>query len=87
MSYKTEELVSSSVVVRNFASYLDKVASHKIDKVAILKNNKIQGILISPETYDYFDWLLEEIEINNNKEKLKKEIQKSADSGVSDLVI
>ena len=35
----------------------------------------------------YFDDLLEDIEIEVNREKLQKQFQESANSGLSDLVI
>ncbi len=87
MSYKTEELVSSSVVARNFGAYLSKISSNELEKIAVLKNNKIQAVIVSPEMYQQFEDFLEDMEIINNRDKLQKEMQESSASGLSDLVI
>lgn len=70
-NYTTEELVSSSVISKNFGRYLSKISNNEIDKIWVLKNNKLDAVIISGETYDFFQDLFEHIEIYNSiKERL-----------------
>jgi PHD/YefM family antitoxin component YafN of YafNO toxin-antitoxin module len=65
-TYSTEELVSSSVISKNFWAYLSKISNNEIDKIWVLKNNKLDAVIISIETYDFFQELYEHIEIYNS---------------------
>lgn len=59
----------------------------------VLHNNKDIGIVVGWALYQkiknsrYFDDLLEEMEIEANREVLQKTLQESAESGMSDFVI
>lgn len=63
MSYKTEELVSSSEITKNFDKYMSKLSSGDLEKIAVLKNNKIQAVIISPKIYEQMQDFLEHMEI------------------------
>ncbi|MDD3301997.1 MAG: hypothetical protein PHN31_00435 [Candidatus Gracilibacteria bacterium] len=65
-NYTTEELVSSSVISKNFGAYLSKISNNEIDKIGILKNNKLDAVIIPVETYEYFQDLFEHMEIYNS---------------------
>lgn len=70
-TYSTDELVSSSVISKNFWAYLSKVSNNEIEKIWVLKNNKVDAVIIPVETYEYFQDLFEHIEIYNSiKERL-----------------
>ncbi len=86
-TYSTEELVSSSKLVKNFWWYLEKISNNQFEKIGILKNNKLEAVIISPETYDLFEDFLEDIEISKNRVRLKREMEESKKSGLSNLVI
>jgi len=64
-----------------------------IDYATVLHNNKDIGMIIGGDLYKklaeshYFDDLLEDMEMEANREVLQKSLQESADSGSSDLVI
>ena len=62
-SYAVEELVSSSNLVKNFSSYVSKVKNHEVEKIWILKNNKLDAVLISPQQYEMFEEMMEHFEI------------------------
>lgn len=71
-TYSIEELVSSTILVKNFSSYLTKIKNHEINKVWILKNNKLDAVLISKEDYDRVFDILEHIEIYDSiKDRIK----------------
>jgi hypothetical protein len=46
-TYSTEELVSSSIISKNFGKYLSKISNKEIDKIGILKNNKLDAVILS----------------------------------------
>ena len=50
--YGREEIMSSSEVVRNFGSVLTSVARHKREKVAIVRNNRLEAVLIAVDVYE-----------------------------------
>ena len=62
-SYAMEELVSSSNLVKNFSSYVSKVKNHEVEKIWILKNNKLDAVLISSQQYEMFQEMMEHFEI------------------------
>jgi PHD/YefM family antitoxin component YafN of YafNO toxin-antitoxin module len=51
-SYARDEIMSSSEVVRNFGTVLTSVAQHKRAKVAIVRNNKLEAVLLSMDVYE-----------------------------------
>lgn len=46
VSYKPNELMSSTDVAKNFGAVLSKLASHELDKIGVLKNNKLDFVLM-----------------------------------------
>jgi len=51
-TYAREEIMSSSEVVRNFGSVLASIAGHKRDKVAIIRNNRMEAVLVPIDEYE-----------------------------------
>ena len=41
VSYATNELIPSSDFAKKFGSYLGQIREHTVEKLAILKNNKV----------------------------------------------
>ena len=69
VQYIKEEIISSSVVSRQFGSILDKIQSHELEKVAVIRNNKMEAVIISLEEYEALNnmqELLEDMEIYNS---------------------
>jgi PHD/YefM family antitoxin component YafN of YafNO toxin-antitoxin module len=57
--YGREEIMSSSEVVRNFGSVLTSVAKHKREKVAIVRNNKLEAVLVAIDVYEAMERMCE----------------------------
>lgn len=66
-SYGREEIMSSSEVVRNFGSVLTSVAQHKRDKIAIVRNNRLEAVLLAVDVF-------EQMEKTCEKARLDKEM-------------
>lgn len=66
--YSQDELASSTDISKQFGHYLSNVSSGVIEKLAILKNNKIEAVMIPASIYESLMNLLDEQE---NEEILK----------------
>lgn len=51
-TYASNELVSSSEVAKKFGSYLAQIANSSIEKLAVLKNNKVEAVMLSKDNYE-----------------------------------
>lgn len=50
--YAREEIMSSSEVVRNFGAVLSSVVQHRFEKVAIMRNNRLEAVLVAADVYE-----------------------------------
>lgn len=50
--YAREEIMSSSEVVRNFGAVLSSVVRHQREKVAIIRNNHLEAVLVAADVYE-----------------------------------
>lgn len=62
VTYAANELVSSSELAKKFGTYLSQLNSHTVDKFAILKNNKVEAVLVSKDEYEAMSEALKKIE-------------------------
>jgi PHD/YefM family antitoxin component YafN of YafNO toxin-antitoxin module len=52
ITYTKEEIIPSSAVSRNFGEILNKLSTQKLAKVAVIRNNKIEAVILPIETYE-----------------------------------
>jgi len=52
IAYTSQELVSSSDFSKKFGTYLAQLKTNMVDKIAILKNNNIEAVLVSKDDYE-----------------------------------
>ena len=72
VAYSQNELASSTDISKQFGHYLSNVSNGKVEKLAILKNNKIEAVIIPTAIYESLINLLDEkedIEILKTVEK------------------
>lgn len=71
VAYKSNEMMSSTDVAKNFGAVLSKLANHEVDKICVLRNNKPEAVVLSALEYeqlrDYRYW-----NMMSEKEYLKK---------------
>ena len=77
VTYSTNELVSSSEFAKKFGTYLAQIQDNTVEKLAILKNNKVEAVIISKDEYESMKEALKEVE--------SKKILKSIQSGLDDM--
>ena len=62
VAYATNELISSSQFAKQFGSYLAQIKDCAVDKLAILKNNKVEAVMVSKDEYERMSIALEKME-------------------------
>ena len=62
VTYTANELIPSSEFAKKFGTYLSQIKDNTIDKFAILKNNKVEAVLISKDEYERMSEALELLE-------------------------
>ena len=66
VAYTKNELVSATELSKQFGEYISKVKNGLLDKIGILKNNKLNAVILSVSEYERMalaEARLEEIEI------------------------
>jgi hypothetical protein len=62
MTFATDELMSSTKLVRNFGAVLENFKNKSVSKIGILKNNDIEAVIFSREEYDNMIELIEDMQ-------------------------
>lgn len=52
IAYENDELIPSSEFAKKFGYYLAQIKSHEVEKLAILKNNRIEAVMLSKDEYE-----------------------------------
>ena len=73
--YAQNELASSTEISKQFGHYLSNVSNGIIEKLAILKNNKIEAIMIPTSVYESLINLLDEKEDIELLKTLEKRLE------------
>jgi len=58
-TYAKEEILPSTKVARNFGTILNKLKKHELEKVAVIRNNEIEAVIISINEYEAMKDILE----------------------------
>lgn len=51
-AYKRDEMISVTNLLKGFKMTLEKLTSHELDKVAVMKNNKPEAVILSIDEYE-----------------------------------
>lgn len=62
IAYQQNEMISSSEAAKRFGAILSQVSSHAVEKIAVLKNNQIEAVLVAPDEYERMKEALELLE-------------------------
>ncbi len=52
VNFNRNEIVSATQLVRNFSSFINNLVKKKIDKIAIIRNNQIEAVILSIDEYE-----------------------------------
>ncbi|MBL4730703.1 MAG: type II toxin-antitoxin system Phd/YefM family antitoxin [Sulfurimonas sp.] len=67
VTYTTNELIPSSEFAKKFGSYLSQIKNSTMKKFAILKNNKVEAVLVSKDEYERMSEALKLLEYQEDK--------------------
>lgn len=80
VTYTADELIPSSELAKKFGTYLSQIKDHSVEKLAVLKNNKVEAVLISKDEYEVLTEALKQVEaqqimtsIQNGLDDIKKD--------------
>ena len=62
VAYTRDEMVGITELSRSLNSFVDKVKSHTIDKIAIMKNNKPEVVMIPTHEYERMKTIADSVE-------------------------
>ena len=97
-AYKRDEMISVTDLLKGFKTTLEKLTSHQLEKVAVMKNNKPEAVIISVDEYErlqskhYWNRLDEEtylakayesLTYSNSKAISVEELEKNLDQIIS----
>lgn len=72
VAYGANELIPSSEFAKKFGTYLAMVKEKSVNKLAILKNNKVEAVLISKDEYEAMSEALKSAEAKKILSGIKK---------------
>lgn len=75
ITYTANELIASSELSKKFGSYLSQVREQTVDKLAVLRNNRIEAVLISKESYEHMVSALQAYEARQLLESVQAGVQ------------
>ena len=62
VAYTQHELVSATELSKQFGEYISKVKNGLLSKIGILKNNKLNAVILSVEEYERMSIAVMELE-------------------------
>ncbi len=71
VSYTQNELLSITDFTKSLSKVLNSIKDNSIEKIGVLKNNKLEAVVISTDEYERLKKLDELVEEQEDKETLK----------------
>ena len=75
IAYAQNEMASSTEISKQFGRYLSNVSTGVVEKLAILKNNKIEAVMIPTAVYERLMSLLDETEDREILQTVEKRLE------------
>ncbi|MDQ7047210.1 MAG: hypothetical protein Q9M39_06180 [Sulfurovum sp.] len=70
VAYENDELIPSSEFAKKFGTYLAQIKDHTVEKLAVLKNNRIEAVFVSKDEYERMRKALAFQEFSELKERI-----------------
>ena len=64
VTYAREEMISVTTLLKTFRQALDKVSTKGVEKIAVMKNNRPEAVLVGVEEYERMRELVDFAERN-----------------------
>ena len=88
VAYQKNELISATELAKKFGQVMTQIKEKSVDKIGVLKNNKLEAVVISTEEYEHLKMIESFHSLNatipDNLSRYSEKIQKAMTSGVSE---
>lgn len=85
VKYAKNELFSITDFTKQIGSAVSSIKEHSLEKIGILKNNRLEAVVISTDEYERLKELEERIELAEHTQ-IYKTLQQRKDTPLSDYV-
>ncbi len=85
VKYAQNELFSITDFTKQIGSVVNSIKTHSLEKIGILKNNKLEAVVISTDEYERLKALEEAIELAEHSE-IHNIIQERKDTPLSEYI-
>ena len=87
VAYQQNELISATELAKKFGQVISLIKEKSVDKIGVLKNNKLEAVVISTEEYEHLK-MIEDIHMLSNNipddlSRYNEKIHKAKASGIS----
>ena len=88
VAYQKNELVSATEFAKRFGQIMSQIKEKSVDKIGVLKNNKLEAVVISIKEYEHLK-MIEDMHrisenIPNDLSRYNRKIHKAMASGISE---
>ena len=88
VAYQKNELVSATELAKRFGQIMSQIKEKSVAKIGVLKNNKLEAVVISTEEYEHLK-MIEDMHrisesIPDDLSRYSRKIQKALVSGISE---
>lgn len=77
VAYTQNELVSATEISKQFGEYISKVKNGVVEKIGVLKNNKLNAVILSVEEYERMSEAMNLLEDMSIYEEVQTRLQTS----------
>ena len=74
VAYTQNELASATEISKQFGEYISKVKNGLVDKIGVLKNNKLNAVILSVEEYEKMSEAVEMLEDMTIYEEIRERL-------------
>ena len=74
VAYTQNELASATEISKQFGEYISKVKNGMVDKIGVLKNNKLNAVILSVEEYEKMSEAMEILEDMTIYEEIRERL-------------
>jgi len=88
VAYQENELISATELAKKFGQVMSQIKEKSVEKIGVLKNNKLEAVVISTEEYEHLKMIEGlhslSVDIPDDLSRYSEKIQKAIASGVSE---
>ena len=77
VAYTQNELASATEISKQFGEYISKVKNGVVEKIGVLKNNKLNAVILSVEEYERMSEAMNLLEDMSIYEEIQTRLQTS----------